>query len=121
MKLNPDFIKHTIDSGVESGEVTINSPEQIRKTLAWLKWNNIHYDTYDAPGGTVITWFVDDTEESVDKANKRIAEEVREDLQTAIDYITKYINGEYFTESHQKMTLKKIEDALEGCKDIFEF
>lgn len=115
------FIKQSIEGGAESGEITITAPKQLQKALSWLKYNNIPYDTYDVPGGTVITWFMEDTEESMVDANKRIAEEVREDLQEAMDYINRYISGEYFTETHKKFTLKKIEDALEGCRDIFEF
>ena len=115
------FIKQSIEGGAESGEITITSPKQLQKALSWLKYNNIPYDTYDVPGGTVITWFMEDTEESMVDANKRIAEEVREDLKEAMDYINRYISGEYFTDTHKKFTLKKIEDALEGCRDIFEF
>ena len=115
------FIKHSIEGGADSGEITITAPKQLQKALSWLKYNNIPYDTYDVPGGTVITWFMEDAEESMADANKRIAEEVREDLQEAMDYINRYINGEYFTDTHKKFTLKKIEDALEGCRDIFEF
>ena len=115
------FIKQSIEGGAESGEITITAPKQLQKALSWLKYNNIPHDTYDVPNGTVITWFMEDAEESMADANKRIAEEVREDLQEAMDYINRYISGEYFTDTHKKFTLKKIEDALEGCRDIFEF
>ena len=115
------FIKQSIEGGADSGEITITAPKQLQKALSWLKYNNIPHDTYGVPNGTVITWFMEDAEESMVDANKRIAEEVREDLQEAMDYINRYISGEYFTDTHKKFTLKKIEDALEGCKDIFEF
>lgn len=115
------FIKNSIKDGVKEGQITIYATDQLDKTLAWLKYNNIPYDAYDADGGTVVAWYVEDEEESEEDMKKTLALEVKDYLQDAMDYITKYINGEYFTETHKNFTIKYIEDALESCKDLFEF
>ena len=113
------YIKTSIDSGVKQGEVTVNDDNKVSSVVSWFKWNDIPYDVYTVPEGTIISWYIEDEAEVNNKTDIEIAQRAKDNLLTVIDKLDQFIDGKHFTEAEGQLVCNKLKEAVENCNMLF--
>ena len=113
------YIKTSINSGVKQGEVTINDDNKVNSVVSWFKWNDIPYDVYTVPEGTIISWYIENEAEVNNKTDIEIAQRAKDNLLAVIDKLDQFIDGKHFTEAEGQLACNKLKEAVENCNMLF--